>query len=76
MKTILTAVALTIAAPAFAQGNAPADPHAGHAKMDCCKEMQAKGKECCCCDKDKAAADAHAGHDKADPHAGHAPSPK
>ena len=71
MKTILTVIALTIATPAFAQAAAPADPHAGHAgqmgdhaKMDCCKDMKAKGKECCCCDKDEAAG-AHEGHDQA-----------
>ena len=65
MKTILTLIALTIAVPAYAQATAPADPHADHAKMDCCKDMKAKGKDCCCCDKDKdkdKAADAHAGH--------------
>ena len=59
MRTILGALALGIAAPAFAQVAPAADPHAGHAqhegqtgvrqehvehKMDCCED---------CCEKMK-----------------------
>lgn len=56
MKTFLTAIALTIAIPAYAQ--AP-DPHAGHdttkhskadhKNMDCCEDKDADGsmKDCC-----------------------------
>ena len=68
MKTIMTAIALTIALPAMAHAQAtpPAAP-----KADCCEKMKAEGKECCC--KDMAKMD-HSKHDMkagADPHAGH-----
>jgi hypothetical protein len=82
MKILLTAIALTIAAPAFAQA-APADAHAGHdgAKHedhhgDCC-EKGADGKMACCEEmkataKKMACCDKEAGKDKAaDAHAGH-----
>jgi hypothetical protein len=52
MKTIFSAIALTLAAPAFAQAAPAADPHAGHAMpagMDHSKHQQGKHdcKECC-----------------------------
>lgn len=67
MKTICSAIALTIAFPAFAAAQtSPAAPtapeHAGHdqpmehkdmGKMDCCEKHA----------KDKAADDAHMGHE-------------
>ena len=66
MKTIITgAMALLLAAPAFAQATAPAaDPHAGHAqhqgmdhsKMDHSKQAEHKaGHDCAkCCEEAKA----------------------
>ena len=52
MKTIFGAIALFVAAPAFAQAAPAADPHAGHsmpAGMDHSKHHQGKHdcKECC-----------------------------
>ena len=58
MKTILGAIALTLAVPAFAQ-TAPAP----EAKMACCEKMKAEGKECCCKDMAKK------GHDMSQDHA-------
>lgn len=79
MKTLIAAIALTIASPAFAQD---ADPHAGHGgaheqHKSCCEQKEADGtrKDCCekmkdgkameCCEKHakKSGTDAHAGHD-------------
>ena len=53
MKTLLTAIALTIALPSIAHAQA-APP-----KGDCCEKMKAEGKKCCCDDMAKD----HAGHD-------------
>jgi hypothetical protein len=52
MKTIIGAIALTLAVPAFAQAAPATDPHANHAKhqgMDHSQHMAAKHdcKECC-----------------------------
>jgi hypothetical protein len=52
MKTILGAIALTLAVPAFAQAAPATDPHASHAQhqgMDHSKQSGAKHdcKECC-----------------------------
>jgi Spy/CpxP family protein refolding chaperone len=87
MKIFLTAIALTIAAPALAQTAAPADAHAGHPtksmpaehqKHDGCCDKMADGKMMPCCEKMKAAGktmdccDEQAeGKTAADPHAGH-----
>ena len=57
MKTIIGAVALFLAAPAFAQA-APAPAP----KADCCEKMKAEGKECCCKDMDHSKMD-HSKHD-------------
>lgn len=83
MKTIFSAIALTIALPtlAFAQANMPAghDEHQGHMehhgakdccedKADCCEKMKADGNKMDCCEKQEKAADEKPA---ADPHAGH-----
>ena len=80
MKTLIAAIALTIASPALAQ---TADPHAGHAKgqhegheqKDCCADKDGNGKmDCCEKMKDGKAMECCAKHAKksgADPHAGH-----
>ena len=49
MKTILGAIALTLAVPAFAQTAPAADPHAQHKGMDHSQHGQTKHdcKECC-----------------------------
>ncbi len=49
MKTIIGAIALTLAVPAFAQTAPAADPHAQHKGMDHSQHGQAKHdcKECC-----------------------------
>ena len=52
MKMILGAVALTLAAPAFAQAGPATDPHAGHAQQQDMDHSQHSGakhdcKECC-----------------------------
>lgn len=74
MKTLFAAIALTIAAPAFAQ----ADPHAGHDMSghkeagheghECCKQKDADGsmKDCCKAMADgkmPACCEKQAGHD-------------
>ena len=73
MNTIITALALTIAAPTFAQASAPV-AHTDHSKhesgKDCCDEKSGKD----CCDKMKGKMDCcadKAGTKSADPHAGH-----
>ena len=58
MKTMLTAVALSIALPSIAHAATPTPP----AKEDCCAKMKAEGKKCCCDDMDKDHSD-HADHD-------------
>ena len=45
-KTMLmTTIALTLAVPGFAQSAPAPEP-----KQDCCEEMKAEGKSCCCKD--------------------------
>ena len=53
MKTLISAIALTLAVPAFAQTAPAADPHAQHQGMDHSQHQQ--GKHDCkdCCDKMK-----------------------
>jgi hypothetical protein len=78
MKTILGAIALTLAVPAFAQAAPAADPHAQHQGMDhsqgkhdckeCCEKMKGKDGKMECMDKKGEAkpastdASAHQGH--------------
>jgi hypothetical protein len=57
MKAILTAIALSIALPSIAHAQAAPVPEQ---KQDCCANMKAQGKECCCKDMAK---DGHAEHD-------------
>jgi hypothetical protein len=49
MKTLISAIALTLAVPAFAQTAPAADPHAQHKGMDHSQHQQGKHdcKECC-----------------------------
>jgi hypothetical protein len=49
MKTLLGAIALALAVPAFAQTAPAADPHAQHKGMDHSQHQQGKHdcKECC-----------------------------
>jgi hypothetical protein len=49
MKTFISAVALTLAVPAFAQTAPAVDPHAQHKGMDHSQHSQGKHdcKECC-----------------------------
>ena len=49
MKTLISAIALTLAVPAFAQTAPAADPHAQHQGMDHSQHQQGKHdcKECC-----------------------------
>jgi hypothetical protein len=84
MKTLISAIALTIAVPAFAQTAPAADPHAQHQGMDhsqhkqgkhdckeCCDKMKQSGGKMECMDKKgdaKPAAPASGGHEG---HAGH-----
>jgi hypothetical protein len=70
-KTIFAgALALALAAPAFAADPAPA---AEKAKSECCAEKDAKEKKCCCCDsKDKKDEDAAPAAGGAEEHKGHA----
>ena len=66
MKTIIAAIALSIAVPAAAQTQhsqhadhsqhgQPAGDHSGHGKKDGCCDHDAKGKMMECCAKAKAA---------------------
>ena len=68
MKSILTAIALSIAIPSIAHAQAAPAP-----KMDCCEKM----KEKCACCKDMAGK-GQEGHDMSgkDPNAGHDMAPK
>ena len=79
MKTLIGAIALTLAVPAVAQ-NAPAtDPHAGHAEQgkakhdckDCCEQMKGKDGKMECMDKKGEAKPAEAGHAGHQGHNGH-----
>ena len=49
MKTLISAIALTLAVPAFARTAPAADPHAQHKGMDHSQHQQGKHdcKECC-----------------------------
>lgn len=63
MKTIIGAIALTLAVPAFAQAAAPQADHSQHQSMDhsqhkaghdckeCCEKMKQKGGKMDCMDK-------------------------
>lgn len=53
MKTLISAIALTFAVPAFAQTAPVADPHAQHQGMD--HSQHAQGNDDCkeCCEKMK-----------------------
>jgi hypothetical protein len=77
MKTIIGAIALTLAVPAFAQTAPAADPHAQHKGMDhsqhqagkhdckeCCEKMKGKDGKMECMDKkaDSKSPEAHADH--------------
>lgn len=81
MKTVFSAIALTLAVPAFAQTAPAADPHAQHKDMDhsqhgqtkhdckeCCEKMTAKGGQMECMDKK---ADAKPASADASPHQSH-----
>jgi hypothetical protein len=79
MKTLISAIALTLAVPAFAQTAPAADPHAQHQGMDhsqhqqgkhdckeCCDKMKQSGGKMECMDKKgdaKSAAPASGGHE-------------
>ena len=84
MKTIVSAIALTFAVPAFAQTAPATDPHAQHQGMDHSKHQQGKHdcKECCekmkgkdgkmeCMDKKAEAKPASADASTHQGHAGH-----
>ena len=78
MKTLISAIALTLAVPAFAQTAPATDPHAQHKGMDhgqgkhdckeCCEKMKGKDGKMECMDKKAEAkpaptdASAHQGH--------------
>ncbi|HET9352559.1 MAG TPA: hypothetical protein VFO32_01025 [Sphingomicrobium sp.] len=62
-KMLFGAIALAVAAPAFAQA-APEPEH----KMECCEKMKAEGKECCC---KEMAGKGHSEHDKQRPKGDH-----
>ena len=81
MKTIISALALTLAVPAFAQAAPAADPHAQHKGMDhsqhdagkhdckeCCEKMKGKDGKMECMDKK---ADAKPASTDASAHQGH-----
>jgi hypothetical protein len=81
MKTIISAIALTLAVPAFAQTAPAADPHAQHKGMDhsqhdagkhdckeCCEKMKGKDTKMECMDKK---ADAKPASTDAGAHQGH-----
>ena len=84
MKTILGAIALTLAFPAFAQSAPAADPHAQHKGMDhsqhgqgkhdckeCCEKMKGKDGKMECMDKKAEAKPASADSGAHQGHAGH-----
>ena len=78
MKTLVSAIALTIAVPAFAQTAPATDPHAQHKGMghgqgkhdckECCEKMKGKDGKMECMEKKAEAkpastdASAHQGH--------------
>lgn len=49
-NTLVGALALALAAPAFAAEAVPASTPE-KAESECCAKMEARGKKCCCCDK-------------------------
>jgi hypothetical protein len=84
MKTIIGAIALTFAVPAFAQTAPATDPHAQHQGMDhsqhqqgkhdckeCCEKMKGKDGKMECMDK-KADGKTAAPSSSGDAHEGHA----
>lgn len=86
MKTIISAIALTLAVPAFAQTAPAADPHAEHKGIDhgqhaakhdckaCCEKMKQQGGDMSkmeCMDKKDGAAPPSAQQDHQG-HSGHA----
>ena len=81
MKTILGAIALTLAVPAFAQAAPAADPHAQHQGMDhsqgkhdckeCCEKMKGKDGKMECMEKKGEADAAKSGHAGHEGHSGH-----
>ena len=84
MKTIIGAIALTFAVPAFAQAAPATDPHAQHQGMDhsqhqqgkhdckeCCEKMKGKDGKMECMDK-KADGKTAAPSSSSDAHEGHA----
>ena len=81
LKTLVGAIALTVAVPAIAQTAPAPDPHAQHKGMDhgqhhqgdhdckaCCEKMKGKDGKMACKDEKPAAQPAPA---KSDPHQGH-----
>jgi hypothetical protein len=84
MKTLISAIALTLAVPAFAQTAPAADPHAQHKGMDhsqhqqgkhdckeCCEKMKGKDGKMECMDKKAEAKPASAEANAHQGHAGH-----
>ena len=85
MKTLIGAIALTLAVPAFAQAAPAADPHAQHKGMDhsqhsqgkhdckeCCDKMKQQGGKMECMDKKGEAAPASTDAGSHQGHEGHA----
>lgn len=81
MKTILGAIALTLAVPAHAQTAPAADPHAGHQMpaekgkhdcMKCCENMKQHGGKMDCMDKKGGAQTSSSGQQDHQGHDGHA----
>jgi hypothetical protein len=84
MKTLLGAIALTLAVPTFAQAAPAADPHAQHQGMDhsqhqagkhdckaCCEKMKGKDGKMECMEKKGEADAAKSGHAGHEGHSGH-----
>lgn len=79
MKIILSALALTLAVPAFAQNAPAADPHADHAKhemakhdcKECCEKMKQQGGKMECMEKKDEAKPAGSGQQDHQAHQGH-----
>jgi hypothetical protein len=87
MKTFVSAIALTIAVPAFAQTAPAADPHAGHTMpagidhsqhkqgkhdcKECCEKMKGKDGKMECMDKKGEAKPASTDGSSHQDHSGH-----
>jgi hypothetical protein len=80
MKTLIGAIALTIAVPAMAQTAPATDPHAGHSEQgkakhdckECCEKMKGKDGKMECTEKKGDADAAKSGHaDHQGGHSGH-----